>query len=299
MRGVRPLLLIGVLAWGQTPPKKLEFDVASVKVVREPSRTLRGMSGGPGSNDPKRFRCSSCTLQALLVWAYQLPLDRISGPSWWTTDHYDIDAKVPEETTQQQFQQMYRNLLLDRFRMAVHFERRDFMAYEMTVAKGGLKMKEFAADPNAPPDLPRDRPSLAPLSFKDGFPVLEPGNGSRSWGIRYKGRSLLTARRQGMGQIAEYVLQNALRVESGQPVRVIDKTGLTGEYNFQFQYALPDQNTTDQNLPPGADYLDSLGEPAPDVITAAREQLGLLLIKSRITLDVLVVDHAERVPTEN
>jgi uncharacterized protein (TIGR03435 family) len=145
------ILTLGLGVALSQAPAKLEFEVASVRLAREPARGApRGMDGGPGTPDPTRFTCAYCTLQGLLVWAYQLEIDQISAPSWWTIEFYDIIAKVPEGTTREQFQQMYRNLLLDRFNMKVHFEKRDFTAYEMTVAKGGLKMKESVIDPNGP-----------------------------------------------------------------------------------------------------------------------------------------------------
>lgn len=126
------------------------------------------MRGGPGSNDPTRFTVSFTNFQGLLIYAYGLRYDQIAGPPWQT---------VPEGATREQFQEMFQNLLLDRFNMTVHFEKRDFEAYDLTVAKGGLKMKEFVPDPKAPEDrLPNGMPAYAPLglSFKNGFPVLAP-----------------------------------------------------------------------------------------------------------------------------
>jgi uncharacterized protein (TIGR03435 family) len=254
------------------------------------------MDGGPGTPDPTRFTCAYCTLQGLLVWAYQLEIDQIAAPSWWTTEFYDIIAKVPEGTTREQFQQMYRNLLLDRFNMKVHFEKRDFTAYEMTVAKGGLKMKESVIDPNGPTGRdPDGRPVRVALTFKDGFPVLAPGNTPAGWEINVNGRTLDTERQQGVANLArrlQYVL--------GPGVRVVDKTGLTGKYDYHLQYARPNNPAVaPQDLPPGSDFFDSIGEPAPDVVTALQEQLGLTLTKGKVALDVLVIDHADKTPAEN
>jgi uncharacterized protein (TIGR03435 family) len=296
-------VLFAAAAFGQTAAKKLEFEVASVRISTPPGPRIRGMRGGPGSNDPTRFSCAYCTLQGLLIWAYRLEIDQIAAPSWWTTENYDIEAKVIEGTDKDQFQQMFQNLLLDRFKMAVHFEKRDFEAYELTVAKGGLKMREFVPDPGAPQDrLPNGMPAIVPLSFKEGFPVLAPGNSPASWGIDVNGRMLYTARQRSIGEIAERILQSALAIENGpggRGVRVIDKTGLSGKYDFHLQYALPSKQGGTQNLPPGADFLDSISEPAPDIITAVRQQLGLMLTKGKTALDVLVIDHADKVPTDN
>jgi len=54
-----------------------------------------------------------------------------------------------------------------------------------------------------------------------------------------------------------------------------------------------------QFLPNGAEFLDTVRQPAPDAVTAADDQLGLTLKKGKILLDVLVIDHAEKVPADN
>jgi uncharacterized protein (TIGR03435 family) len=259
------------------------------------------MRGGPGSNDPTRFTVSFTNFQGLLIYAYGLRYDQIAGPPWQT---------VPEGATREQFQEMFQNLLLDRFNMTVHFEKRDFEAYDLTVAKGGLKMKEFVPDPKAPEDrLPNGMPAYAPLglSFKNGFPVLAPGNSPAMGGIDVNGRMLYTARQRSIGDIAERIIEEALAIQAGQGpnrpgrqgIRVVDKTGLTGKYDFHLQYALPSNQGGTQNLPPGADYLDSIGEPAPDLITAVQQQLGLTMTKGKVAVDVLVIDHADKVPVDN
>src|SRR5580692_1264387 len=132
------LLLYSTAASGQPTGKKLEFEVASVRMALPPGPQARGMRGGPGSNDPTRFTVSFTNFQGLLIYAYGLRYDQIAGPPWQTAEYYDITAKVPEGATREQFQKMFQNLLLDRFKMTVHFEKRDFEAYDLTVAKGGL-----------------------------------------------------------------------------------------------------------------------------------------------------------------
>jgi uncharacterized protein (TIGR03435 family) len=302
------LLLYSTAAFGQASEKKLEFDVASVRVSTPPGPQMRGMRGGPGSNDPTRFTVSFTNFQGLLIYAYGLRYDQIAGPPWQTAEYYDITAKVPEGATKTQFQDMFQNLLLDRFNMTVHFEKRDFTAYELTVAKGGLKMKEFVPDPKAPEDrLPNGMPVYAPLSFKDGFPVLAPGNSPALGGIDVNGRMLYTARQRSIDDIAERVIESALALQNGQApgspggqgVRVVDKTGLTGKYDFHLQFAQAIPSLVEPNPPPGADYLDSISEPAPDIAAAVQQQLGLTLTKGKVTVDVLVIDHAEKVPTDN
>jgi uncharacterized protein (TIGR03435 family) len=305
--GILALAMNTAFGQGQTGQTQTRFDVAAVR-PEPPSGgpPVRGIRGGPGSDDPTRISYSYVTMQGLLVWAYGLPIDQISGPSWLTTERYSIDAKVPPGATREQLNVMLQNLLAERFKFTAHLVKKDFDAYELMVAKGGLKMKESAIDSTAPaapaPAALLDRDAVlqaarTPLTFKEGFPVLAPGNTPALWGVNVNGRMLITARQQTMDSIATRTLQNAL----GAGARVVDKTGLTGKYDFHLQFARPNPNAAAaaQPLPEGADFFDSVSEPAPDIVTAAQQQLGLTLTKGKISMDVLVVDHADKVPTEN
>ncbi len=231
--------------------------------------------------------------------AYDLPADQISGPSWLATEPYDVVAKVPAaDVRPEQLQEMFQNLLTNRFRMTVHFAKKDFAVYAMTVAKDGSKIQESAIDPNAPPlELgPDGLPVAGPLTFtKDGFPEIPPGNASIMRGINLRGRELIAARQQSAARIAK-ILQDGL----GPGNRVVDETGLTGKYDFHLRFFQPNRaETPAQFLPSGAEFLDTVRQPAPDVVTVADEQLGLTLKKGKISLDVLVIDHAEKTPADN
>ena len=67
----------------------------------------------------------------------------------------------------------------------------------------------------------------------------------------------------------------------GQPV--VDKTGLSGGYDIDLKY----RESVDDD------------SPLPSVFTAVEEQLGLKLIPAKLTLDYLVIDHVDKVPTSN
>ncbi|HTS50569.1 MAG TPA: TIGR03435 family protein [Bryobacteraceae bacterium] len=68
---------------------------------------------------------------------------------------------------------------------------------------------------------------------------------------------------------------------TGRPV--VNKTGLEGNYEIELSFAR-DQDT------------DS---PLPSIFTALQEQLGLKLEAQKVPVEMLVIDHVERVPTEN
>jgi uncharacterized protein (TIGR03435 family) len=78
---------------------------------------------------------------------------------------------------------------------------------------------------------------------------------------------------------------------------VIDKTGLTGVYDFTLKYSLdglrPQQLPATANAPP----TDPSG--GPSLLTAVQEQLGLKLESAKDPIDILVIDHIDKVPTGN
>jgi uncharacterized protein (TIGR03435 family) len=82
---------------------------------------------------------------------------------------------------------------------------------------------------------------------------------------------------------------------------VLDKTGLSGIYDFNIEYSI---DLSRSLLPPGfspttAAPGDSASPPLPDLAAAVQQQLGLRLTPSRARIDVLVIDKAEKVPTDN
>jgi len=94
----------------------------------------------------------------------------------------------------------------------------------------------------------------------------------------------MTAGRQGTRRFAFWV-ENQLQVP------VADETGLTGVYDFTLDF-LPAQYR--QPNPSGEDV-----EVPPDLIGALQDQLGLTLNAKKLPRDILIVDHADKVPTEN
>jgi uncharacterized protein (TIGR03435 family) len=97
--------------------------------------------------------------------------DRISGPGWLTTERYNIVAKIPADTTKDDFKLMLQNLLAERFKLIMHRETKDASGYALVIAKNGLKMKESTDEANPqsggpPPKFDVDQ---------DGFRIFPPG----------------------------------------------------------------------------------------------------------------------------
>ncbi len=78
---------------------------------------------------------------------------------------------------------------------------------------------------------------------------------------------------------------------------MLDKSGLTGKYDYTLDYAI---NLSGLQLPAQvASAGDAAGDPLPDLAAAVQKQLGLGLVAGKATLDVVVIDHINKVPTEN
>jgi uncharacterized protein (TIGR03435 family) len=182
--------------------------------------------------------------------------------------------------------------------MVVHHETRQLPVYELVVAKGGPKLKESADIPSpapalAPPPAPGPPTPVFPvLKYdvdRDGLRELAPGSGTALVMMSLGGAKARYSARQ-------YAISDLVRVmQSTVRHPVVDKTGLTGKYDFNLDFTQDDQ--TRATAPPPADNPAELGP--PDLFTALQQQLGLKLDEKKGPVDVLVVDRAEKTPSEN
>jgi uncharacterized protein (TIGR03435 family) len=280
------------VAFGQT------FEVAAVKPSGPPPQGPRiegRLLGGPGTSDPVRITDSRVTLQQLVREAYGVAFDQIQGPGWIAEEKYDITAKVPPGATKDDLKLMLQNLIEERFKLAFHHITKDFPVYELTIAKGGSKLKENA-DPNLEPLRPGD-PRM-PVD-RNGFPQLPPGK-SGAVGAMANGLNHTTSRAMPVSSLI-FMMGTQLGTMTGPntfaPGRIVDKTGLSGKYDFNLEYAGGGGIGAALSLPTAGDASEPSG--GLSMIDAIEKQLGLKLTKSTAQFDVLVIDHAEKTPTEN
>jgi uncharacterized protein (TIGR03435 family) len=282
-------------------PAPLSFEVASIRAASStpPYRPIPAageIKGGPETADPTRMTFTWVLVRRLLMTAFALPLDQISGSDWVMGQdaRFDISANVPAGATKEQANEMLLNLLKDRFHLTYHREKKDFDLYTLVVAKGGPKLKDAAPPDGPPPEAPQPgtRAVAAPVD-RDGFPELPAGR-TNAQGVGRNGVARVTFR-MSTPQSLLNMIQFSL-----MPSRTVDKTGLTGKYDFKLEYSqvgLPGRmgRPLSAAAPGDADLSDS----APDLFTALEKQLGLKLEKSKTQLDVIVVDHMDKQPTEN
>ena len=242
-----------------TRPAFNEFEVAAIKPAAPDSqgRYIRMQSA-------HRFVAKNHTLKTLIEAAYNLTPRAISGgPAWIDSDRYDILAGTPGEVQPNLEEQMsmLRNLLADRFKLTFHREQKEFSINELTVAKAGPKLKESAA--------PDGQPSLTNVVFPD--------------------RISLPARNATTAQFAS-MMQRAIL---DRPV--VDKTGLSGRYDFDLEWADDDSQFGGQlrKRASADDSPDKL-----DLFAALQQQLGLRLEAAKGPIEGLVIDRVER-PSEN
>ena len=227
-------------ACAQSPPA---FEVASIK----PNHSGSGRSSTNGTKG--QLRMENLSLKRLIQRAYDVRDFSLSGPDWLDTEHFDILAKPPEGAPPEKFTLMLQTLLTERFKLAVHREKKTMAGYALVVAKKGAKLEAAEETKSSSTNTSRGR-------------------------LEARGVSMST-------------LADALAHQVDRPVE--DLTGLTGSYNFKLEWT-PDAAASEKS----SDV--ALG---PTLFTALQEQLGLQLRAQKVTIEVLVVDSAERVPTEN
>jgi uncharacterized protein (TIGR03435 family) len=238
------ILLAAVVVFAQPQDARPAYEVASVKLNTSGS-------GNSSSNGTKgQVVMTNQTLKRLIERAYNVKPFQVTGPGWMEDVRFDIAAKYPPDTRNDDRFVMLRTLLEDRFKLAVHRESKDMPGYALVVAKSGLRLKP-----------------------------VEPGaSGMDSEGGRVQS---LTAKKAAMAQLADFVARNLGEF-------VVDKTGLDGVYDFELRWTNDDQN-------PNATDIDGV----PSLFTALQEALGLRLQAQKVPVEIIVVDHVERVPTEN
>jgi uncharacterized protein (TIGR03435 family) len=259
------------------------FEVASVRPSTADTPRY-AMRGGPGTTDPERITYTNVMLRAVILAAYDFKNYQLSLPDWFNTLRYDITAKLPAGATKEELQAMLRHLLETRFRMAVHRESRQTPVYALVVGKNGPKIKPIGAEQPAVAELTPDKiATVAKDQGKDGFPVVN----MPSPGVIIEnrdGRARITVKEVPLSKLADMLSSRA-----GRPV--VDATGLTGSYSFQL-YFTPDAS------PAPSDATSAAAE-GPGLFAAVQEQLGLRLEAKTAPLEFLVIDRAEKVPTEN
>lgn len=225
------------------------FDVASVKIGGPIQGDLIYINTGKILNGVVTL--GNATLSDCIKFAYSLTTDaQIVGPDWINQKQvrFDVTAKAPPGTPADQLMLMLQGLLKERFEMTLHAEQREMTHYELVIGKNGPKLKESTAGP---------------------------------------GEAIGTARLDGIRSNRMPMNKLAMLLSRMTRMPVLDKTGLTGFYQFDLRYADEVSRVPAEN------------QVGPSIFTAVQEQLGLKLESKKGPVEVLVIDRAEKVPVEN
>jgi uncharacterized protein (TIGR03435 family) len=244
----------------------LAFEVASIKPNATGDNRVQ-MQVAPGG----RMNMTGVTMKLLIRNAFRIQdFQIVGGPGWMEADRWDIQTKAEENASPVQVNEMLQTLLADRFQLKFHKETRELPVYELVVAKGGQKLQET-------------RP--------DGPPVAGPRGESLGRGTMVVGRGQLAGSGMTMAQLSTMLANTLGRT-------VIDKTGLTGNYDVKLSWTPePGQGGLLGGAPPPPAPVDP-DATAPSIFTAIQEQLGLKIDSGKGPVDVYVIDRVEKPATE-
>jgi len=250
------LLVITCAAPAQTTSTKPpSFEVAVIKPSPPEGLSVNRMIRPlPGGNG---YLAKNFPVRLMIALMYKVPVKQVEGgPNWLDDEYFDIEAHADGVHSKEELQAMFRTLLADRFSLQMH-----------TVSREG---KVFS--------LQLDKPNSTMRSNLDGpgmnIPITPVGNGE------YEGRGVSMA----------YLCWFLGQQESERPV--IDKTGLTGTYDFKLSFLPPHAaDRAEGHLP--ADLQDR-----PTLAAALKEQLGLKLVPENGPIPYFVIDHVDR-PSSN
>jgi uncharacterized protein (TIGR03435 family) len=239
------------------------FEVASVRATPPSVGLPQGFAKNPRRVGPRLTWTTD--LFALVRYAFDIPSWRISGIKSERV-FYRVEALMEATASQEEVRAMLRQLLIDRFKLKTHTKVEQRSGYDLVVINGS-KLQRAAATGEVPPmpDYMKGQPSAA---FE----------GSVFISAESTGVSALTGRGVALARLA-HTLSEALEEF------VVDRTGTTANYYFGFTF---------RRL-----VADAVAPEVPALYEALREHLGLKLERRQGPVELLVVDHAERTPSEN
>jgi uncharacterized protein (TIGR03435 family) len=310
--GKRSIAAIGILsfaaaAFAQGP----QFEVASVKVSAPlPSGVMMfKMGSGINTKDPSRVEMNGVTLKSLIASAYGVKDYQVEGPGWLDSERYDVMAKVPEgQSGKEQVELMMQHLLAERFHLSLHRDSKQMNVYTLSVSKPE-KIKEVdpttLPEPPAPGSVPLPPP--LPRPSPDGAMPKMAGGPMPAGAMRMM---MTPTGRHVEGNVTISKLCDMMTNFLDRPV--VDLTELKGMYSIDLTWTPTDSEKMGGKVGPamavamghgsGNDSPDNrieAGDPGPTLAQALLNNYGLKLEAKKNPADILVIDRAEKVPTEN
>lgn len=307
------VMLCGV-AFAQAPATAPAFEVASIK----PSGPLNPADVASGklhlgmAITAGRVDIGFLSLANLIAIAYKVKSYQISGPSWMSTERFDVLAKLPEGAAREQVPEMLQALLVERFKLTIHKDSKEQSVFALVVGKNGPKLKEADPEP-APPDTasaPNGGRGNAQVSInrtdaKGGVTISGGQAGPMQMQMQPGGILHLEAKKLAMGGFVDMLSRFVDRP-------VIDQTELKGNYQVALDLSMEQLTNIAKNagvmIPSagaagggdaGRGPAEAASDPSGASIFASIQQLGLKLEPRKLPVDLIVIDHVEKAPTEN
>lgn len=303
--------------WEHAAGGKQEFDAASVREDKTGGQSYSNINLSGVSNayrvmnksdlaatDGSLLAAKNQSLMRYIIFAYRLSgtqelalrFDFYAGlglhvPEWVRNSGYDIEARAPGRATNDQMRLMMQSLLAERFKLVVHWEKRDVPVFALVEDKPGKLGPQLephhASDDCATTTMPEEGdkaavPKQLPIPSLSSLPI------PCGW-IAHLPASELGAHRFGGRNVTLAMLAESMPTQTGLvtlPRPVIDKTGLAGGYDFWLGWTPEDTSEVD-NHESGGTFREAL-----------KNQLGLKLVPAKGPVEVLVVDHVEK-PSAN
>lgn len=254
MQCLQRVIALGAIALaqaaaGQNVPAQLTFDVAAIHPSRPDARGgfIKPLPNGSG------YEAENMTAKTMMALMYRIPESQIEGaPEWFGAERFNIEARADRGGYSiDELHAMFKNLLRDRFGLKMHVDTREGPVYILTVARGGVKMRDEgpAGDLNIP--------------------------------ITPRGHDQFVGTKVPMHYLCWFL--EGIMPENPRPV--IDETGLKDVYDFELSFApeLPPGMSVEQLLPEMRNR--------PVLRDAIEEQLGLELKPGKGPVDYYVIDQ--------
>jgi bla regulator protein BlaR1 len=271
----------------------MAFDVASIKPSKGPFVPSNSSLDPSDDYGVTNGRLSADeTLAEYIEFAYKVWGNEVQSrefshlAKWVNIDRYTVEARAAAgNPTKDQMRLMVQSLLADRFQLTAHFETREVPVFELRLAKPGKQGPKLISHADGPPC---DQPGASPVADAPG---LHFACHSFSPYIDLGTKFLLGSR-----DVSMDVLAGTLSEILGGPLAfgrpIIDKTGLTGRFDFTLEWA------RERRAPAGFDSSVASDPIGPTPLEALRDQLGLKLESTKAAIPILVIDKVER-PSEN
>jgi uncharacterized protein (TIGR03435 family) len=263
---VATLLALPGIGLAQAPAASVAFEVASVK--ESSSVEIDGLF----RRQPGRFIVTNLPVRSIIQYAYRIREYQLIDAPTWTARSYDINATIGNPSaSDDDVRLMLQQLLADRFSLRIHRDQRDLPMYALVPARGDGRLGSQLVRADVDCDKLAAERASQPAGARGPNQPRSCAMFANAWLVR--GFS------QTMPQLAQ-VLETILRT------RVVDRTGLTGRFNIDVQWAPKGS--------PGTEPGNGSVEDRAAMFTAFPEQLGLKIEPVRGRVDVVIVDSVQR-----